>query len=105
MGIDIESKLMLVPKGVDVYNHLSTTYPDAECYWVLLDELGLDHSYPHLNADPEDWIVGISMCCPSYDDLLDQESNWWDELNEAKDTLNKIFGDCDARLEDVPNVW
>lgn len=105
MGIDIESKLMLVPKGVNVYNHLSTTYPDVDDYWNLLDELGLDYSSPYFDADREHWVVGISMCCPSYEDLLDQESSWWDELNEAKDTLNKIFGDCNARLEDVPNVW
>ena len=105
MRIDIESKLMLVPKGVDVYEHLKTTYPDVEDYWNLLDELGLDYSSPYFDAEREYWIVGISMCCPSDDDLLDQESSWWDELNEAKSKLDKIFGECAARLEDVPNVW
>ncbi len=105
MGIDIESKLMLIPKGVNAYEHLSENYPDVEDYWSLLDDLGLDYSSPWYDCDKEDLVVGVNMRRPSYENLLDQESRWWDELNEAKDTLNKIFGERDARLEDVPNVW
>lgn len=105
MGIDIESKLMLVPKGVDVYDYLTTTYPDTNYYGEILDNLGLDHSSPHYDSDPEYWIVGISMSCPSYEDLLDQESKWWDDLNAGKGKLDEVFGLCDAKLEDVPNVW
>lgn len=105
MSIDIESMLMLVPKGVNVYDHLSATYPDVNDYWSLLDELGLDYASPYYDADRKHLVVGIKVLRPSYEDLLDQESSWWDKLNEAKDKLNKIFGDCDARLEDAPNVW
>ena len=105
MGIDISSKLMLVPKGINVYEHLSANHPDVDDYHGLLDELGLDYSSPYYDADYKYIVVGVSMRCPSYDDLLDQESSWWAELNEAKGKLDKIFGDCNARLEDVPNVY
>lgn len=106
MGIDISSKLLLVP-SVDIHSALNE-YAEEDChgdFWQAVDDKGLDYASPRYDSSPDDWVVGVSLPRPTYEDLLDQESEWWDSLNKAKDLLTSICGECDCTLTDAQHVY
>lgn len=98
MGIDINSKLMLVPEDMEsLYKTLQAVVeePLSGCKWVAeaADLAGISYSSPWYDSDPKHWDYGISLPSPTYEDLLDQESKWWDLLNEAQTLLSHTLGE------------
>jgi len=110
MGIDIGSKLMLVPVDMEpLYTAMKaiTEEPLSGCDWVgeAADLAGIDYASPYYDSDPADWDFGISLPAPSYEDLLDQESKWWDALNEAQTMLSHILGEgVETKLKALKDV-
>ncbi len=107
MGLDISNKLLVVHSETDT-GTLEALFEDHEESLYLgeiLDELELEYASPWFDADPEDWNIGVEISSPTYEQLLDQESPWWDELNSAVDKLNKIFGEGDIRLDSFQHVY
>lgn len=100
MGIDYGSKLLLIPDIHNAYSILEE-YSEKEFdgdIWSAIDELGLGSASPWYDSSPSDRDIGVSLPSPTYEDLLDQQSPWWDELNKAKDLLDKLFGEGNHQL-------
>jgi hypothetical protein len=110
MGIDIGSKLMLVPVDMEpLYQAMKaiTEEPLSGCKWVgeAADLAGIDYASPWYDSGDEHWDFGISLPSPTYEDLLDQESKWWDALNEAQTLLSHILGEgIETELKALNNV-
>lgn len=100
MGIDYGSKLLLIPDSSDVYGIVSNyaeEHYDGD-FHTAIDELGLTSASPWYDAGWSDLDIGVELPRPAYEDLLDQESPWWAELNKAKDLLDKLFGEGNHKL-------
>lgn len=100
MGVDYGSKLLLVPDNPNTYSILEE-YSEKEFrgdFHSALDRLGLDSASPWYDSGWCEWDIGVCLPSPTYEDLLDQESLWWDELNKAKDLLDKLFGEGNHQL-------
>jgi len=96
MGIDIGNKLMLVPTDQDLLHSAIELIADEEFdgdFYSALDNSGLDYASPWYDADRDSWDIGISMPTPTYEDLIDHESSWFEALHEAQDKLNSILGE------------
>jgi hypothetical protein len=109
MGIDIGNKLMLVPTDQDLL-HSAIQLSANELYdgdfYDALDNLGLDYASPWYDADRDSWDIGISMPTPTYEDLIDQNSRWFDALQAAKDKLDIIIGeDVSTKLDSFQHVY
>lgn len=105
MGIDIDSKLMLVHSKAEISKLLEQNTEEDFDIWELLNDFGLDSASPYYDSDTYDRVIGISISPPTYRDLTDQGSDWWFELKEAADKLNSIFGEGELTLDSYPNVW
>jgi hypothetical protein len=107
MGIDIDSKLMLVCNQEKLYSVVEE-HSEENCdgdFHEALDELGLSSASPYFDADRDCLYIGVELAPPTYEDLLDQESCWWGELNKAKDLLFKLTGEDSCKLDSFQNVW
>lgn len=91
MSTEREACLLLSPQ-MNVYDLYVRSGADMT-YDDYLFRLGLKYASENVNDDPSDWIVGIEMKKPSYADMLDQESAWWDSLNSGVAHLSKVLGD------------
>jgi hypothetical protein len=109
MGIDIGNKLMLVPTDQDLLHSAIQLYADDETdgdFWTAMSCLDLDYASPWYDADISDCDIGISMPTPTYEDLIDVESNWFKALHEAQDKLNSIIGEnVDTKLDSFQHVY
>ena len=109
MGIDYRSKLLVVFDG-DIVSLLEDMleleeYEDCSDVNDLIDELGLDSASPWYDAPQEEWAIGFKISDPSYEDLLDQESDWWDKFNEYATKLTELFGEGDISLEAHHHIY
>jgi hypothetical protein len=108
MGIDIGNKLMLVPTDQELLHSAIDLIADEEGndFYDVLDDLGLDYASPWYDADRDSWDIGISMPTPTYEDLIDHESSWFEALHEAQDKLNSILGEgVDTKLDSFQHVY
>lgn len=107
MGIDIDSKLMLVTDYDKTYEAVlkyAEENTGGDVYGAT-GELNLDVASPWFDAGIDECYIGVELPTPTYEDLLDQESCWWDELNKAKDLLFKLTGEDSCKLDSFQNVW
>lgn len=107
MGIDYGSKLLLIPDSSNVYGivcNYAEEHFDGDFYSAL-DELGLTSASPWYDAGWSDLDIGVELPRPTYEDLLNQESRWWDELNKAKELLDKLFGEGNPKLYDCQDIY
>jgi hypothetical protein len=109
MGIDISNKLMLVPTDQDLLRSTIQLIADEEYdgdFYSALDNLGFDYASPWYDAGSDSWDIGISMPVPTYEDLMDQNSSWFDALQAAKDKLDIILGEgVDTKLDSFQHVY
>jgi hypothetical protein len=103
MGIDYSSKMLVVWDG-DVIPLLEEMleleeYEDCNDVNDLMDELGLDSASPWCDSPQDAWVIGFRIYSPSYEQLLDQESEWWVEFNGYVDKLVGLFGEGDISLQ------
>lgn len=109
MGIDIGNKLMLVPTDQELLHSAIELIADEEFdgdFYSAMDDLGLDYASPWYDADRDSWDIGISMPTPTYEDLIDQESSWFEALHEAQDKLNSILGEgVGTKLDSFQHVY
>lgn len=107
MGTSIGSKLLLVHSETST-DRLEELFEDSEedlSIADILEELELDSASPYYDSDSTEWSIGVELESPSYEDLLDQESPWWDKLNQAGDKLHNLFGDGDISLGSFQDVY
>jgi len=107
MGIDIDSKLMLVADQTKTHEVVEKHSEEnfGGDFYSSAEDLGLDVASPWYDSGHNNWFIGVDMPAPTYEDLLDQESCWWDELNKAKDLLFKLTGEDSCKLDSFQNVW
>lgn len=110
MGIDIESKLMLVPVDQEALHQVVKAKVDEEfkgCFHTALAELGLSYASPWFDADIGDLDIGVELPVALYPDLIDLESNWWDTFFAAQTLLGNILGEeiPDTKLDSFQHVW
>ncbi len=110
MGIDIESKLMLVPRNQEALHQAVRTKADEEFdgdFHTALEELGLDYASPWFDADIECLDIGVELPVALYEDLIDQESKWWDSLFTAQTLIGNVLGEeiPDTKLDSFQHVW
>ncbi len=109
MGIDYQSRMLVVFDG-DVVSLLEDMleleqYEDCSDVNDLIEELELDYASPWYDAPQSEWTIGFSISNPSYDQLLDQESLWWDEFNGYATRLTELFGEGDISLEAHHHIY
>lgn len=108
MGIDISNKLMLVTTDQELLHSAIQLIADEEGsdFYDVMDDLGLDYASPWYDADRDSWDIGISMPTPTYEDLIDHESSWFEALHEAQDKLNSILGEeVGTKLDSFQHVY
>jgi hypothetical protein len=110
MGIDIESKLMLVPRSQGALHEAVRAKADEEFdgdFHTALEELGLDYASPWFDADIEDLHIGVELPVAIYPDLIDLESNWWGTFFAAQTLIGNILGEeiPDTKLDSFQHVW
>ncbi len=109
MGIDIGNKLMLVPTEQDLLHSAIQLVADEKFdgdFWTAMDDLGLDYASPWYDASMSNCDIGVSMPTPTYDDLMDQNSKWYDALQAAKDKLDIILDESvDTKLDSFQHVY
>ena len=105
MGQSITSKLLVVHSETCT-GTLEEMFEEEGLYLGdILEELGLTDASPWYDSSSENWEIGVEISSPTYEQMLDQESPWWDELNAAGDKLNKLFGEGTIRLDSFPDVY
>lgn len=106
MGVDVRNKLLVVHSETDT-GTLEALFEHNEELGIgdILEELELEYASPYYDSCPTDWDIGVEISSPTYEQLLDQESPWWDELNSAVDKLNRIFGEGTVRLDSFQHVY
>lgn len=109
MGIDIGNKLMLVPTEQDLLHSAIQLVANEKFdgdFWTAMDDLGLDYASPWYDASISNCDIGISMPTPTYEDLIDHESSWFEALHEAQDKLNSILGEgVGTKLDSFQHVY
>lgn len=106
MGVDYSSKLLLVPEHTNPFEVVED-YSQKEWggdFYSAADDLGLTTASPWYDAGYDNCEIGVELPHPTYEDLLDQESRWWDELNKAKDLLDKVFGEGNHTLKALQDI-
>ena len=106
MGQDISNKLLVVHSQTCT-GTLEEIFDEENGLGIeeILEELGLESASPWYGSSPENWDIGVEISSPTYEQMLDQESPWWDELNAAVDKLNKLFGEGTVRLDSFQDVY
>jgi hypothetical protein len=110
MGIDIGNKLMLVPTDQGLLRSAIQLVADEEYggdFYEALYSLDLDYASPWFDADRESLDIGISMPTPTYEDLIDSQSSWFEALHEAQDKLGGMFagGYVATKLDSFQHVY
>ncbi len=109
MGIDIGNKMMLVPTEQDLLHSAIQLVANEKFdgdFWTAMDDLGLDCASPWYDASMSNCDIGISMPTPTYEDLMDQNSSWFEALQAAKDELDIILDESvDAKLDSFQHVY
>jgi hypothetical protein len=110
MGVDIGNKLMLVPTDQALLHsaiRLVANEQHSGDFYTALDNLGLGYASPWYDADPSDWDIGVEMASPTYDDLVDGYSSWFQSLHEAQDLLDGIIGQemVETKLDSFQHVY
>jgi hypothetical protein len=109
MGIDISNKLMLVP--IDQKGLFAAIQSAADAgfdgdFHCAVSHLGLDYASPWFDASISDCDFGVEMPIPSYTDLIDSESKWFDCLHEAQDKIEKLLGwEANTKLSSFQHVY
>jgi hypothetical protein len=110
MGIDIDSKLMLVTVDQEALHKAVKDKADEEFdgdFHTALAELGLDYASPWFDASIQHWDIGVELPVAKWDDLIDQESKWFESVFEAQGLLAKILGEeiPDTKLQSFQHVY
>ncbi len=109
MGVDYSSRLLvvidknIVPLLEDMLD--PEEYEDYGDVNGVIEELGLDYASPWYDADISYWTIGFRISNPTYDDLRNQESEWWDEFNKYGAELNRLFGEGEISLEAHQHIY
>ena len=110
MGIDINSKLMLVPTNQRaLFARIKAEADelfDGDIIGAAI-ELGLDYASPWFDAAPTDCDFGVEVPSPTYDDLIDPESKWFDSIHNAQNLICELLEevDVDTKLDSFQNVY
>ncbi len=106
MGQSISSKLLVVHSEIDIET-LQAMFNEEDNLSIgdIIEELGLESASPWYDSPPENWNIGVEISSPTYEQMLDQESPWWDELNAAVDKLNELFGEGTISLDSFQNIY
>jgi hypothetical protein len=110
MGIDIDSKMMLVPVNQETLHKVVQAKADEEFdgdFHTALEELGLDYASPWFDADIDCLDLGVELPVAKWDDLIDHESKWFESVFEAQGLLAKILGEeiPDTKLQSFQHVY
>lgn len=109
MGIDISSKLLLVPTDQKRLFELIQAKADEEFdgdFHYVLDSLGFDYASPWYDASLEYCDVGIQMPVATYSDLIDSESKWFDCLHTAQTKIDSLMGwETPTKLSSFQHVY
>jgi hypothetical protein len=109
MGIDIDSKLMLVPTYQKelhvVVQELADEHYDGDFYDAL-DNLGLEYASPWYDADVKHWDIGVAIPAATFEDIENPNSEWHSAVAHAQILLEEIVGiGVDTKLDSFKHVW
>lgn len=109
MGIDIDSKLMLVPTDQEELHRAIQESADEHYdgdFYDALDNLGLDYASPSYSADVKYWNIGAAIPSATFEDIQDPNSEWHSAVAHAQILLEEIVGvGVETKLDSFKHVW